>query len=113
MTAYALFGNGSRFRDKSKLIVHIAPKVGSSSPLSHHNKSTPLLVGGPRLSTLTRRKDHLCHVIPALITTLSPDLRIFIPLHVLITGSLTLDSKSMHERCYLSHFPHSQVKDLA
>lgn len=37
MTAYALFGNGSRFRDKSKLIVHIAPKVGSSSPLSHHN----------------------------------------------------------------------------
>ena len=26
MTAYALFGNGSRFRDKSKLIVHIAPK---------------------------------------------------------------------------------------
>jgi len=25
MTVYALFGNGSRFRDKSKLIVHIAP----------------------------------------------------------------------------------------
>ena len=85
MTAYALFGNGSRFRDKSKLIVHIAPKSWEFFPtLTPINKPTPLLVGCP-VSTLTRRKDHLYHVIPALITTLSPDLRIFIPLHVLIT----------------------------
>jgi hypothetical protein len=82
MTVYALFGNGSRFRDKSKLIVH--PKVGSSSPLPHHDNHLRYWWEAPDSATLTRRKDHLCHIIPALITTLSSDLRILIPLHVLI-----------------------------
>src|SRR5277367_872204 len=75
---------------------------------------TNSVTGGkpPLLSTLTRRKDHLCHAIPALITTLSPDLRIFIPLHVLIMGSLTLDSKACTKDVYLSTSPNSQVKDF-
>ena len=97
MTAHALFGNGSRFRDKSKLIVHIAPKVlgggGGFFPHSHNPYQLPSITGGN--SALSLEKDHLCHIIPALITALSPDLRLCRQLHVLITGkSSTLDSKA-------------------